>query len=400
MAIPTKDTMKKINEKVNASPEVPIVVDLFAGVGGLSLGFAWAGFHSSLHVENDRTCVEALEKNFPNTPIIDKDIRTVTVAQIRKHFPKPKSEVDFVIGGPPCQGFSLIGLRDPNDPRSGLIFEFHRIVSELRPKFFVMENVPGIISANKGAFLAKLIDLLEGDGYKIQKPITTLVASDFGVPQERKRVFIVGVRSDIDFEFKYPKPTHKKSNSTDLQKLPLTPNVFESISDLPDVERFPHLVEGDTVAYTGEPAHAYVQFLRGETKFAGLRLVRPKNWNKLHCTGCRRTVHGPVLTKRFIETEHGKVVPVSRLYKLDPNKVATTLRAGTPRERGAHSSPRPVHPFVPRVITVREGARLQSFPDWHQFHHTKWHGFRQVGNAVPPLLAYNIAKQFAAYYSK
>ena len=143
-------------------------VDLFAGAGGLSLGFKWAGFPANVKVEVDESCFEVLSINFPEAKIIEDDIRKVSIEDIRSALNiLPDEEVDFVIGGPPC-GFSLIGLRDPNDPRSGLIYEYSRIVKGLRPKFFVMENVPGMLSASDGQFVEQLLKIFEESGYKLK----------------------------------------------------------------------------------------------------------------------------------------------------------------------------------------------------------------------------------------
>lgn len=376
-------------------------IDLFAGVGGITLGFEQAGFSSKVAVENDPHCVEALKVNFPKLKVISGDIRDISGNEILKKAGLGVGEVDVVVGGPPCQGFSLIGLRDRNDPRSGLIFEFHRIVSEIQPKIFIMENVPGMLSASGGTFVEKLVELLEKDGYRIVKPIRILNAADYGVPQARRRVFIMGVRKDLDLNLAYPEITHvsprpqpKASGTLAFDaalNLPTTPTVADAIADLPDVDAYEHLVESDETKYTMPPHSQYARIMRGYEPDPASMTKPPAGWPSEVCTGCRRTVHGEVLTKRFKETKNGETVPVSRLYKLSWDDVANTLRAGTPRERGAYSSPRPVHPSFPRVLTVREGARIQSFPDWHRFHITKWHGFRQVGNAVPPLLARAVA---------
>ncbi len=376
-------------------------IDLFAGAGGFTLGFEQAGFSSLVAVENDPHCVECLSINFPNIKILGEDIRNISGNAILEEANLNIGEVDVVVGGPPCQGFSLIGLRDSKDPRSGLIFEFHRIVSEVKPKVFIMENVPGMLSASGGMFVDKLIQLLETDGYKVVKPIQILNALNYGVPQARRRVFIMGIREDLDLQISYPPITHIYKNSKkkgynilDLELsngLLQTPTVRDAIFDLPDVDKYHHLIESDQTKYTKEPFSRYARIMRGYECDPGSRTKPPKNWPSEICTGCRRTIHGEVLTNRFKETLNGQTVPISRLFKLDWDDVANTLRAGTPRERGAYSSPRPVHPSQPRVLTVREGARIQSFPDWHRFHITKWHGFRQVGNAVPPLLARAVA---------
>ena len=392
-------------EKNSKKTKKPILIDVFAGAGGMSLGFEEVGFRSVAGIENDPTCVDCLKTNFPNMHIISEDVSRISGRDVLADLGLAQGEVDVVGGGPPCQGFSLIGLRDRNDPRSGLIFRFHELVAAIQPKVFVMENVPGIMSTHKGKFLKDFVKLMEGDGYRIVHPIRILNAATYGVPQARRRVFVIGVREDLDIDLSYPEPTHVPPRYLANQlTLPhglingnkRTPTVRDAISDLPEVDRYDHLIESDETPYTSKPKSQYARMMRGLEKDKGSLLPIPKGFNREICTGCRRTVHGPVLIKRFSETQPGKVVPISRLYKLDWDSVSNTLRAGTPRERGAYSSPRPVHPKQLRVVTVREGARLQSFPDWHRFHVTKWHGFRQVGNAVPPLLARAVANSVKA----
>ena len=371
-------------------------VDLFAGVGGISLGLKMAGINPNIAVEMDNSCHEALTFNFPEKQVIHDDIKNVTSEQIKQLL--GDNELDLLAGGPPCQGFSLIGLRDPKDERSRLVFEFIRLAKELKPKFIMMENVPGMLSSQKGEFIKEVLNIFDEAGYMTRQPIQVLSAADFGVPQDRKRAFVLGVRKDIGILPEYPKPTHlnprliekAKKKGLELPDLPLSPSVMDAIGDLPNIDKYEHLVEDDVVSYENKPHTDYAKIMRDQ--IPSVFSVLPKNnWEENECTGCRRTVHGEVLTQRFIETKQGDTVPISRLYKLKENCVANTLRAGTPRERGAYSAPRPVHPLLPRVISVREGARLQSFPDWHRFHKTKWHGFRQVGNAVPPLLARAVA---------
>ncbi len=367
----------------------------------MTSGFKQAGFRTLAAIENDPTCVECLKENFADIKVYGEDVRLVTGKRLMHDLGLKRGELDVVCGGPPCQGFSMIGLRDPKDPRCGLIFEFYRLVSELKPKFFVMENVPGMLSAHKGKFVEDLVHLLEADGYVVVKPLRVLNSAHFGVPQKRKRVFIVGVRKDLKVGFNYPIQTHflpeefekLKANlpPSEFAKLKPTPTIRDAIADLPIVEDYPHLIESDSTAYTKRPVSLYAKMMRGVVSDESSKAAIPKGWDSKVCTGCRRTLHGQTLKKRCATTPAGQNIPVSRLFKLGWDGVSNTLRAGTPRERGAYSSPRPIHPEQPRVITVREGARIQSFPDWHRFHPTKWHGFRQVGNAVPPLLARAVA---------
>lgn len=377
-----------------------IVIDLFAGAGGLLLGFEQAGFETISANENDKKAVEMLKFNYPWVSVIDKDIHQVKAVDLLCGY--KIGEIDVLVGGPPCQGFSLIGLREQGDPRNNLVFQFVKMLKEIRPKTFLMENVPGILSTHKGEFVKELLRQFDKAGYEVREP-KILHADDYGVPQRRSRVIFMGWRKELNISINYPEPTHysprSKRAKTPQQKvlfeeqLKPTPLVKDAIEDLPNIDEHEHLVGDDKTPYEMAPKSEYAKIMRGIKKDPD-DLSQKRKWNNKICTGCRRTVHGVVLTERCKKTPQGETLPVSRLYKLKWNDVANTLRAGTPRERGAYSAPRPIHSIYPRVISVREGARLQSFPDWIRFDPTKWHGFRQVGNSVPPLLARAIAKQY------
>lgn len=374
------------------------VVDLFAGAGGLLLGFEQAGFETVSANEIDEKAIEMLKFNYPWVKVNEKSIEDIRGQDLL--FGYKVGEIDVVVGGPPCQGFSLIGLRDHTDPRNKLVSHFIRIVDEIKPKTFMMENVPGMLSTQKGAFVKKLLEEFDRIGYEVNLPVQILNADDFGVPQRRSRVIVIGVRKDLNLKVSYPKPTYKsprnKKAFDDLFsiELPSTPTVKDAIFDLPQINKYKHLIDHDDIAYERDPISNYAKIMRGYLNDPLDLSAKPPGWDPLIVTGCKRTIHGPVLEERCRTTPAGQSLPVSRLFKLGWDGIANTLRAGTPRERGAYSSPRPIHPSQPRVISVREGARLQSFPDWIRFHPTKWHGFRQVGNSVCPLLARAIAYEF------
>lgn len=376
-------------------------IDLFAGVGGLTLGFRAAGIHTSHAIDIEASCAEVFPTNFPNADFIKKSVADFSNSEIER---LATSDVDVVAGGPPCQGFSLIGLRNPDDERSKLIFEFRRFVQVLRPKYFVMENVPGMLSAEKGRWVELLVTQLEADGYSISDPVV-LNATEFGVPQERKRVFLLGTRKDIFSHLEAPKATHwsprsKIDQSDKGSLLHKYVSVREAISDLPNIEAHDRLIEEHEIPYDKAPKSEYARMMRGIGNFRSYFGEPPQNWEPKICTNCKRIVHGEVLRQRFLETPQGETVPVSRLFKLKWDDVANTLRAGTPSTRGSYSSPRPVHPEELRCISVREGARLQGFPDWFVFHPTKWHGFRQVGNSVSPIVAKAVGEKIVEAIEK
>jgi DNA (cytosine-5)-methyltransferase 1 len=372
----------------------PLAVDLFAGAGGLSLGFEQAGFDVAAAVEIDPVHSATHHFNFPKTAAICSKIEETTGEHIRKVSRIRDAEVAVVFGGPPCQGFSMIGYRSLDDPRNQLLVHFKRIVAELKPKYFVLENVSGLTHGNHRKMLDELIEDFKAIGYNIQLPYQVLNAAEFGVPQSRRRLFLLGARSDLPLP-EYPQPTTRpaglKKNKAD-SSLPVGPSVWDAIGDLPEVEQYIELLEQDwAFAKFGEPSN-YVQVLRGErpdkSDFSARRV-----WDPELLTSSLRTVHTEASINRFAETPVGTTEEKSRLFKLDPEGVCNTLRAGTPSNRGAFTSPRPLHPYTARVITVREAARLHSYPDWFRFHVTKWHGFRQIGNSVPPLLGRSVAAQ-------
>lgn len=359
----------------------PIGIDLFAGAGGLSLGFEAAGFDVVAAVEIDPIHCAAHKFNFPQTATICRSVVDVTGDEIRKSAGIGKKEVDVLFGGAPCQGFSLIGKRAMDDPRNQLVYHFVRLVKELRPKHFVFENVKGLTVGTHRRFLQEIVDAFQDAGYELQLPYQVLNAADFGVPQSRQRLFLMGTRKGLK-QPKYPEPIGRVT-------------VKEAIGDLPEAEDFPELLHRDWVtAKFGRPS-AYSAVLRGRADdvrdFSYSRQFDPRL-----LTSSTLTVHTDLSKERFLATPNGETEPISRFLKLDPDGVCNTLRAGTASDRGAFTSPRPIHPTSPRVITVREAARLHSYPDWFRFHATKWHGFRQIGNSVPPYLARAVASQVIA----
>ena len=360
----------------------PIAVDLFAGAGGLSLGFQQAGFDVRAAVEYDPIHCATHEFNFPDCATICRDVTGIDGDYIRSQSGIGKTDITVVVGGAPCQGFSLIGYRALDDPRNRLAAHFVRLVNELQPRHFVFENVKGLTIGHHKNFLHELIDEFKRIGYSIVEPYRVLNALWFGVPQDRERLFIMGARNGSPLP-SYPLPTHQPDRAIhDIRKLPLTPTVWDAIGDLPEVEEYEDLLERDWVdAKFGRPS----EYAKTLSMANGKRT--------LSLTSSLRTVHTPESQKRFSKTRHGCVEEISRFLKLDPAGYCNTLRAGTASDRGAFTSPRPIHPHTPRCITVREAARLHSYPDWFRFHVTKWHGFRQIGNSVPPLLARAVALQ-------
>lgn len=360
-------------------PSRPIGIDLFAGAGGMSLGFEQAGFDIKAAVEIDPVHCAVHEFNFPNCATICADVSNLSGNEIRKAAKLGRSQIDVVFGGAPCQGFSLIGKRALDDPRNRLLRQFMRLTIELDANYFVFENVKGITVGKHRQLLEELITAFRKKGYEVHLPYCVLNAADFEVPQDRRRLFLLGAKKGL------PLPNYPSVSSA------ARITVGEAIGDLPEADDYDELVEDDSTlaAVFGEPSR-YARILRGLLKDS-TDFSYPRVWNPRYLTSSMRTEHTPLSQQRFKATAHGKVEPVSRFLKLDPDGISNTLRAGTGSDRGAFTSPRPIHPHSPRCITVREAARLHSYPDWFRFHATKWHGFRQIGNSVPPRLARAVA---------
>ncbi|WP_242028869.1 DNA cytosine methyltransferase [Coleofasciculus sp. FACHB-712] len=436
----------------------PVAVDLFAGAGGFSLGIEQAGFDVAVAVEVDPVHAAVHAFNFPHTQVLCADARTLSAEAIRKALqrwalrkgssgvspPAPawNGEIDLAIGGPPCQGFSLMGKRRLDDERNDLVLHFCRLVIELQPRYFLMENVPGIAQKEHAIYLEQLKSAFKSVEYHITEPVQVLNAADFGVPQNRKRLFLLGTRAgevplsypvvagfvagkgvkatfpdtsfpdtlfpDTSFpdislpKTSLPKKRGKKKNPLSLHSLSFRVTVKDAIADLPNLDDFPELLTTDEVLLQQRQleqmetlASIYAQHLMGiapePNNFAYPRLVNPHL-----LTSSLRTQHTAASIERFEKTVPGQLESVSRFRRLNWDTLSHTLRAGTGSGGGRYTSPRPIHPTYPRVISVREAARLHSFPDWFRFHTTKWHGFRQIGNAVPPKLARAVGYQVIA----
>jgi DNA (cytosine-5)-methyltransferase 1 len=373
----------------------PIAIDLFSGAGGLSLGFEQAGFDVLAAVEIDPIHAAIHAYNFPDCAVMPISIARLSAQDMRARANAEGREIDIVIGGPPCQGFSLIGQRMLDDPRNSLVREFVRIVEELSPRHFLFENVRGLTVGTHRRILEELVTEFEAIGYQVRKPWRVLNALHYGVPQHRERLFLLGARRDAKLP-EYPAPLCALLSSSRNESIPLAlpPACGDALDDLPDAERYEELLTDDAV-YTdrwGMPSEyaAEMRCLSDAAWHFGYR----REWTPNLLTSSARTEHTEISRKRFAMTRPGEAEPISRFFKLARDGASNTLRAGTDSARGAFTSPRPIHYAKNRCITVREMARLHGFPDWFRFHKTKWHGARQVGNAVPPPLARALAAAF------
>lgn len=373
----------------------PIAIDLFAGAGGLSLGFEQAGFDVVGAVEIDPVHCAVHKFNFPDCAVIARSVEGLSGNEIRVAAGIGNRTVDCVFGGAPCQGFSLIGHRVLDDPRNRLVQDFVRIVAELDARSFVFENVKGLTVGRHRQFLSELVAAFEAQGYAVQLPWKVLNAGEFGTPQSRERLILMGTKKGNPLPA-YPAPQTRISGKKGPSDLPQGPTCADALDDLPDAESFAALQMSDAVhTRNNKPRSAYAARLRGEGNDAW-SYGYPRDWDKDLLTSSARTEHTEISRRRFGATAPGQVEPISRFFKLPPDGVSNTLRAGTDGARGAFTSPRPIHYRYDRCITVREMARLHGFPDWFRFNVTKWHGARQIGNSVPPPLAHAVATQIIA----
>ncbi|WP_444857964.1 DNA cytosine methyltransferase [Sphingosinicella sp.] len=372
----------------------PIGIDLFAGAGGMSLGFEQAGFDVVAAVELDPIHCAVHKFNFPKCAVLARSVVGLSGAEIRLKAGIGDRTVDVVFGGAPCQGFSMIGQRAFDDPRNALVRDFLRIVKELQASYFVFENVKGLTVGRHRAFLEELIQEAHASGYEVRLEWRVLDAADYGAPQHRERLILLGARTGMPLPV-YPEQTVCPADRAgkDRGAVPVGPTCGDALADLPDADSFATLDRSDEVRTTawGDPSD-YAKRMRCLSNDAW-HFGNVRSWDPGLLTSSMRTGHTEISRRRFRETRPGTVEPISRFYKLAPHGLSNTLRAGTDASRGAFTSPRPIHYEYPRCVTVREMARLHGYPDWFRFHETKWHGARQIGNSVPPPLARAIAAE-------
>ena len=357
------------------------VIDLFAGVGGLSYGFSHdPAFEVIAANEILPAMAKAYELNHPNTKMYCKDIKDFGITDLERDFGLKAGDVDIILGGPPCQAYSTIGKRKTDDPRGKLFVEYYRILEELQPRTFVFENVSGLLSMNGGKLIKQIIELFETLGYKIYHKI--LNAADYGAPQIRERVIIVGTK--LDKPFVYPKPTHYGPNgeSNELfnnKRLKPYLTLGEAIGDLPFIPS-----NSESFEYSSEPKNDFQKLMRKNALNKLQDHNSPKNNDKLVRIMELLPDGG---TPNDLPEELRPSSGFANTYcRLCWNKPSTTIT----RNLGTPSSSRCIHPKAPRALTTREGARLQCFPDDYKFYGTRSDKNLQIGNAVPVFLGQKI----------
>lgn len=328
-------------------------VDLFAGAGGFSLAARNARIRVVAAVEMKKHACATYRANLiegQRTTLYEHDILELNPSTLAATHFNNQEECDLVLGGPPCQGFSVHRINDKGvgDPRNRLILRYFEYVKTLKPKVFLMENVPGILWERHKSFLDEFYKEGKASGYKLRLPIT-IDARDYGIPQRRKRVFILGIRSDIELDIEWPpKPTHSATPDQSKSLLPWVPAsaVFSKPIDRDDVNNI-HMTHSE----------ALVQVFK----------ATPLNGGSRHESGRQLPCH---------KTHDGHKDVYGRIDPSEPGPTMTTACINPSKGRF-------VHPTEPHGITVRHAARFQTFPDWFIFQGGLMASGEQVGNAVP-----------------
>ena len=362
-------------------------IDLFSGCGGLTKGFELAGIKSILASDIDENCEKTFARNFPQTPFICKDITEITKEEVDEKL--NGRTPDVIIGGPPCQGFSLANKRRnkvSDDPRNKLFYGFVKFINWYSPKAFVMENVKGLLSMQNGQVIRTIVEEFANAGkFGYNVVYKVLKASDYGTPQNRERVILIGFRKDLNIQPTHPTPYAMDGYVT----------VDDAISDLPQINAGEG-IEG--AKYSSEPTNLFQQFVRRNSNVVNNHIAMK---------------HTPRLVERFKAIKSGQslidVWDTHGAVKRGTPTEKSTIKFSQNNQRVFGNLPAPtiaasfqsnfIHPHLDRNFTAREGARLQSFPDDFIFEgmRTKmsWEKglsqYQQIGNAVPVLLAYAIA---------
>ena len=331
------------------------IIDLFCGCGGLSRGFEMAGFEIAVAVDMWKDAVVTYNHNHQGKVAICDDIGNLDDKYLEEIM--QKGEVIGVIGGPPCQGYSTVGTRDVNDPRNHLYLEYCRVVEKVKPEFFVIENVKGLLTLGGGSFKEDIVDRFEKLGYKVKYKI--LNAADYGIPQNRRRVFFVGMKND---KFNFPMVKDYKVTTND------------ALSDLPSLEN-----QSESCNYISEPQNDYQKKMREHSD-------KVMNHQATKHTEQTKKIIGMI-------KDGGKISELPeeywsiRKYNKAFERMLSTGQSNT-IDTGHRNY---FHYKENRIPSVRESARIQSFPDEFEVLGSKTSQYKQIGNAVPPLLAYEIA---------
>lgn len=362
---------------------------MFCGVGGLTYGFA-NNDRFEIIAANDilPDMAKAYALNHPKVRVYNEDIKFFNLEKVKKDLNIAEDDIDLIIGGPPCQAYSTVGKRLIDDPRGKLFQEYYRVLKEFNPKFFLFENVKGLLSMQGGELLQTILALFQSLGYRVK--VQLLNAADYGAPQIRERVIIIGSRLKSDFT--YPEPTHQdKSLSRNLLNKNLKPylTLGDAISDLPFIK-----TNEKSLEYSSKPNNDFQRLAR---KNAPLELQdhnSPNNNEKLVKIMELLPDGG---SPRDLPPELRPTSGFKNTYcRLWWDRPSTTIT----RNLSTPSSSRCIHPKAPRPLTTREGARLQCFPDSYQFFGSRSARNLQVGNAVPTVLSIALANSILKNFDK
>ncbi len=373
----------------------PLAISLFAGAGGCSLGFKRAGYDILYAIDINENAVETYRHNFPDTQCEMGDIMSCDFEKLLKNLKLKTGELDILIGGPPCQGFSTAGMRFWDDPRNGLLKHYVKALTILRPKWFIMENVEGLLTAKGGTYVYEAARAFIELGYSIR--IDKIYAQEYGIPQRRKRTLVIG--NSLGMEFNLPEPI-----------VPVSGRIFKNadvtlrhtIAELPN----PTLDKSSPICYSGKPKHEWEEQLRDGNKklydhftpkiegiqHERIKHLRPgqsmKNLPKaLHHESFKRRAYRRVMDGMPTERRGGAPSGIKRLIFDEPS---LTITGAAIREF--------IHPEDNRPLTLRECARIQTFPDWFRFQGNTSEKIKQIGNAIPPLLAEIFAMHLLVNY--
>lgn len=376
-------------------PPKPTAISLFAGAGGCSLGFCQAGFEIRFATDINSDAVESYRRNFPCTQCDSADIRNLSATNILERTGMRSGEVDILLGGPPCQGFSSAGGKAGDDPRNSLLSHYIRLLEGIRPKWFVMENVEGLLTNGGGIHVRDALAAFLAAGYSVN--LEKMYSQGYGVPQRRKRVLIVGNRLGHDFLF--PETVTR-----------MTGNIFRkgeatfssTLDDLPLAGKF----KNERLPYCLAPQNELQRYLRNNTdsvtdhyatELSEVQRERVQSLlpgqtmkdlpDHLQHDSFRRRAFRRVKDGTPVEKRGGAPSGLKRLFANEP---ALTITSAATREF--------VHPTEDRLLTLRECARLQTFPDSFEFVGSSASRIQQIGNAIPPILARTVAEHIAKNY--
>jgi DNA (cytosine-5)-methyltransferase 1 len=385
----------QLDSSASASQRNPRAISLFAGAGGCSLGFRQVNYEIRFAMDIDADAVESYQRNFTGTLCEVADIREFSGDMLLQRAQLQPGELDILLGGPPCQGFSSAGVKTGEDPRNSLLRHYVRLLEGLRPKWFLMENVEGLLTNARGTHVHDAVAAFLEAGYSVN--VEKVYAQGYGVPQRRKRVIIVGNRLGHDFVF--PEPVTRFSGNI-FRKGEIT--FSTAVDDLPPPADSPV----QRVAFRQPPQNELQAYLRGKAQIvtdhyspalSAIQLERVRGLragqtmkdlpDRLQHESFRRRAFRRVMDGTPVEKRGGAPSGLKRLFANEPS---LTITGAATREF--------VHPLEDRLLTLRECARLQTFPDWFEFAGSAASRIQQIGNAIPPILARALGEQIAGRY--